>query len=107
MEPTSTCTTSTCGPGRPCSAAIDLAKFDVVLLGMEGLTGLSDSDTDRLRRFTERGGRTILAANHFFVGTIAKANGLLVPYGLRMTDTEPLERPEFDLGRRRDRRTIP
>jgi hypothetical protein len=85
-------------PGAPVLRSIDLAKFDVVLLGMEGLTGLSDSDADRLKRFTERGGRTILAANHFFVGTIAKANGLLVPYGLRMTDTEPRERPEFDLG---------
>ena len=75
--------------------SIDPAKIDVVLLGMEGLTNLSDPDTDRLRQFTERGGRTILAANHFFVGTVAKANGLLVPYGLRMTDTESLERLEL------------
>jgi hypothetical protein len=77
---------------------IDLAKFDVVVLGMEGLVGLSDPDIDRLKRFTEGGGRTILAANHFFVGTIAKANQLLVSYGLQMTDTEPRERPEFELG---------
>ena len=85
-------------PGGPVLREIDLAKFDVVLLGMEGLIGLSDPDIDRLKRFTERGGRTILAANRFFVGTVARANQLLVPYGLRMTDTEPRERPEFDLG---------
>jgi hypothetical protein len=84
--------------GRPVLREIDLAKIDIVLLGMEGLIDLSDSDIRRLKQFTERGGRTILAANHFFVGTVGKANELLVPYGLRMTDTEPIDRPEFDLG---------
>jgi hypothetical protein len=85
-------------PGAPVLRSIDLAKFDVVLLGMEGLTDLSDSDTDRLKRFTEQGGRTILAADYFFRGTIAHANGLLVSYGLRMTDTESRDQQEFHLG---------
>jgi hypothetical protein len=85
-------------PGTPVLREIDLAKFDVVLLGMEGLTDLRDSDLRRLKQFTERGGRTILAANHFFVGTVGKANEFLVPYGLRLTDTESTDRPEFDLG---------
>ena len=77
---------------------IDLEKFDIVLLGMEGLVGLVDSDIRLLRAFMERGGRTIVAANAFFVGTVGKANELLVPYGLRMKDTEPRDRNEFHLG---------
>jgi hypothetical protein len=85
-------------PGTPVLREIDLAQFDIVLLGMEGLILLGDSDIRRLKQFTERGGRTILAANHFFVGTVGKANELLVPYGLRLTDTESTDRPEFELG---------
>jgi hypothetical protein len=85
-------------PGAYGLRAIDLAKFDVVLLGMEGLIYLRDSDIGRLELFTERGGRTIVAANRFFRGTVSKANELLVPYGLRMIDTEPTDRPEFALG---------
>jgi hypothetical protein len=84
-------------PRSPVLREIDLANIDVVLLGMGGLVNLHDSDINRLRQFTERGGRTILTANRFFVGTVGKANALLVPYGLRMTDTEPIDRPEFDL----------
>ena len=73
-----------------------LPKID--LLGMEGLCGLHVSDIMSLKDFMDRGGRTILAANAFFVGTVGKANELLVPYGLRMTDTEPRGQNEFDLG---------
>jgi hypothetical protein len=76
---------------------IDLAKIDVVLLGQEGLF-FHDSDVKRLKDFIERGGRVILAANFFYRGTVAKANELLTPYGLRMIDTESQERREFDLG---------
>ncbi len=85
-------------PGMPVLREIDLAKFDVLLLGMGGLVRLLDSDIARLKRFVERGGRAILAANAFFVGTVGKANELLVPYGLRMTDTESRDQQEFDLG---------
>lgn len=85
-------------PGRPVLRDIDLAKFDVVLLGMAGLTDLTDSNIDRLKRFTEQGGRTIVAANYFFRGTVAKANQLLVPYGLEMTDAESRDQHEFNLG---------
>ncbi len=82
---------------------VDLAKIDVVLLGMEGLFFLQDSDTKLLKQFMERGGRSILAANHFFQGTVARANELLVPYGLRMTDSENPRQPEFELGPAEDR----
>src|SRR5262249_16859264 len=79
------------GRGMPVTRESDPAKFDVVLLGMEGLVRLGDSDVGSLKRFVERGGRAILAANAFFVGTVGKANELLVPHGFRMTDTEPRE----------------
>jgi hypothetical protein len=84
--------------GMPVLREFDLAKIDVVLLGMEGLVGLQDSDIRLLKQFVEQGGRTVLAANHFFVGTVGKANELLVPYGLRMTDVESHDRLEFVLG---------
>jgi hypothetical protein len=84
--------------GMPVLRKIDLAKIDVVLLGMEGLLGLQDSDIKSLKDFMNGGGRTILAANAFFVGTVAKANELLVPNGLRMQDTETRGHREFDLG---------
>jgi hypothetical protein len=85
-------------PGLPVLRAFDLAKIDVVLLGQEGLLGLDDSDVDRLKTFTEQGGRTIVAANYFFRGTVGKANALLTPYSLRMRDVEPDRPNEFDIG---------
>ena len=40
----------------------------------------------------------IVPANHFAIGLVAKANELLTPYGLRMTDAEPGGRtPRFEL----------
>jgi hypothetical protein len=84
--------------GLPVLRKVDLKDIDVVLLGMEGIHDLQDSDIKLLKQFTEEGGRTILSANAFFVGTVAKANQLLVPYGLRMTDGEAQDRNEFELG---------
>ena len=81
----------------PVLRKVDLAKIDVIFLGMEGLCGLQDADIKLLKDFIERGGRTVLAANAFFVGTVGKANELLLPFGLRMTDTEPRGQNEFDL----------
>jgi hypothetical protein len=83
--------------GLPVIRKIDLAKIDVVLIGTEGLFGAQESDIKLLKQFTEGGGRTVVAANYFFRGTVAKANELLVPYGLRMADTESRDRREFDL----------
>jgi hypothetical protein len=84
--------------GLPVFRKVDLAKIDVVLVGMEGLINLLDSDIAGLKQFTERGGRTILPANYFFRGTVEKANQLLVPYGLRMADAESRGQHEFTLG---------
>ncbi len=77
---------------------VDLANFDVVLLGTSGVFRLTDGDVAALRRFAERGGRVIMTANHFFMGTVEKANRILVPYGLRMKDEEPHTRNQFDIG---------
>jgi hypothetical protein len=77
---------------------VDLAKFDVVLLGTSGVFHLKDGDVAALRQFAERGGRVIMTANHFFMGTVAKANRILIPYGLRMKDEESHERQKFDIG---------
>ncbi len=77
---------------------IDLATFDVVLLGGLGVIGLRDADVTELKRFAERGGRVIVTANAFFVGTVPKANELLEPYGLRMEDKESRVQNQFDIG---------
>ncbi len=75
-------------PG-PVLARVNLKNFDLVLLGMNGLIDLTDSDVKLLRAFMERGGRTIVSASVSFVGTTEGANKLLVPYGLRMIDIDP------------------
>ena len=84
--------------GLPVLRKVDLAKIDVVFLGMEGLLGLQEPDIKLMKDFLNGGGRTILAANAFFLGTVGKANELLVPYGLRMADTESRGQNEFNLG---------
>ena len=84
--------------GSPVLRDIDLANFDVVLLGEGGLVLLVDSEVERLKAFAGRGGRIVVAANAFFVGSVAKANELLTPHGLRMIDTETHGDNEFDLG---------
>ena len=83
--------------GKSVLRDIDLERFDVVLLAGGGLVHLLDPDIAQLKQFVERGGRVILAANHFFQGTIEKANELVIPYGLRMIDTESNQPNEFDV----------
>ena len=63
--------------------------FDVILLVETGLGGARDEDVARLRRFVDDGGRLVVAGNHFFQGTAAKANEVLKPYGMQIYDTEP------------------
>ena len=63
--------------------------FDVILLAETGLVSARDEDVARLRRFVDDGGRLVVAANHFFQGTVARANQVLKPYGLEIYDTEP------------------
>ncbi|MSR58161.1 MAG: DUF1559 domain-containing protein [Planctomycetaceae bacterium] len=67
---------------------LDLAQFDVVLLAGSGLFLARADDFRKLTTFIEEGGKVVLAANHFFRGTVGKANELLVPLGLKMHDVE-------------------
>ena len=66
----------------------DPTKLDVVLLGEMGLIALTDRDLARLKRFVDQGGRLVVTADAFFVGTVPQANKVLGPYGLEMTNTE-------------------
>jgi hypothetical protein len=67
---------------------VDLAKFDSILLGELGITRLTPADISALRKYAEEGGRVILTANHFFRGTVEKANQVLINYGMEIKDTE-------------------
>jgi hypothetical protein len=67
---------------------LDLDKFDTILLGCEGICGLTPEDIKKARAFAESGGRVIVAANHFFHDTITPANKVLDGYGLQMRNEE-------------------
>jgi hypothetical protein len=68
---------------------VELFDFDVVLLADGGLCRTQQADLDKLISFVEEGGRIIIAANHFLVPSVSKANELLELYGLKMIDKEP------------------
>jgi hypothetical protein len=74
---------------QPVLRDLDLSAFDVILLGESGLVWAQEADIAKLKKFIGDGGRVVVTANYFFRGTVAKANELLVPCGLRMTDAEP------------------
>jgi hypothetical protein len=75
--------------GQPVLRDLDLANFDVVLLGGTGIFCARGEDLDKLKTFIELGGRVVVTANYFFRGTVEAANKFVVPLGLKMTDTEP------------------
>lgn len=74
--------------GRPVLRDRDLSDFDVILLGETGLVQLRGSDVSALDQFVEEGGRLIVTANRFYVGTVDVANELLALGGLLMADIE-------------------
>src|SRR5262249_24970471 len=74
--------------GKPVLRDLDLSKFDVVLLAPDALLEASAADIKRARAFAERGGRLVVAANRFFVGSVEAANKVLEGYGVKMLDTE-------------------
>jgi hypothetical protein len=84
-------------PGQAVLRDKDLTEFDVILLAETGLIYLQEPDVERLKKFVDQGGRVVVAANAFYVGTVAKANEILIPYGLRMNATEPLLGEKFVL----------
>jgi hypothetical protein len=65
-----------------------LEKFDVVLLSEGGLFHFQDEDRKRLRRFVELGGRLIVGANAFMVGSVERANKIVSEYGIKLLDEE-------------------
>jgi hypothetical protein len=67
---------------------IDLSKFDTVLVSAEALVYQNEEDVKRVRAFAEKGGRVVLTANAFFVGSVKGANAILDGYGLEMKDVE-------------------
>lgn len=65
---------------------INLSKFDGVLVGPDALCRQTAGDVARVRAFAERGGRVVVAADNFFVGSVKGANAILDGYGLEMKD---------------------
>jgi hypothetical protein len=65
-----------------------LKSYDVVLLAEDSLAGLHRRVRPRIEQFVAEGGRLILAANAFFVGTSSNANLLLASHGLQMEDRD-------------------
>jgi hypothetical protein len=73
---------------RPVLRDLKLSEFGAVLLGPEGVWGMTPADLKRVRAYVEDGGTVIVMANYFFRGTVEKANTLLARYGLVMADAE-------------------
>ncbi|MCW5551486.1 MAG: hypothetical protein KIS67_04890 [Verrucomicrobiae bacterium] len=82
---------------QPVLRDLDLSDYGVVLLGEYGLLRLQDADIAKLKQFVNDGGRLLVCANSFFQGTVDRANQLLVPAGLRMTDSEPNDPKPIEL----------
>jgi hypothetical protein len=57
----------------------------------------TEKDIAAIKRFLKEDGRLVVAANAFYVGTVPKANALIEPFGLRMTDDEPRGESRFIL----------
>jgi hypothetical protein len=73
---------------QPVLRDLKLSEFGAVLLGPEGVCGLTPADVKRVRAYAEDGGCVLVMANAFFRGTVEKANTLLEPYGVVMADEE-------------------
>jgi hypothetical protein len=65
-----------------------LDTWNVILLGDTTLFYLDAKITGRLQRFVARGGRLIVSADAFMVGTVPKANDLVSRYGLRIDNKD-------------------
>ncbi len=66
----------------------DLSDYDVILVGCDGLCLLRDEEVEKLQEFVRHGGRLIVPASYFYRGTVGRANKILKPFGLSMSDTE-------------------
>jgi hypothetical protein len=73
---------------KPVFRDLDLSKFDCVFVAENGLIHLKEADVKAVRKYAEGGGRVVVAANSFFVGTVPKANEVLADYGIEVQNTE-------------------
>jgi hypothetical protein len=76
---------------------IDLSKFDCVLLSADALVSQTAADIKRVRAFVEAGGRLVVTANAFFIGSVKGANAVLDGYGIEMKDVEAPKAQEVEL----------
>jgi hypothetical protein len=74
--------------GKPVFRDLDLPKFNVVLLGAEGLANATADDVKKVRAFAEDGGRVVVGASAYAVGSVGLVNRLLDGYGLAVKDEE-------------------
>lgn len=74
--------------GKPVMRDLDLTRYGTVLLPGDALVSATEQDINGLRAFVEKGGRLVIAANHFFGRSVEKANTILDGYGLKMVDAE-------------------
>ena len=66
-----------------------LARVDIVLVGEECLLHITNSEVARLQGFICGGGRIVVFADAFFVGTAAAANRICEPFGIEVINREP------------------
>ncbi|MEQ1632400.1 MAG: hypothetical protein ABL997_08505 [Planctomycetota bacterium] len=66
-----------------------LERCEVLLVDADATRQLSQRDRDRLSGFVCGGGRLVVPASAFQIGSVARANVLIEPFGLTMDDREP------------------
>lgn len=66
-----------------------LSRVDVVLVGERAILALDDQQVAKLQGFVCGGGRVIVFADAFFMGTVAGANRLAEAFDMAIVDREP------------------
>ena len=74
--------------GRPTFDIGALARVDVVLAGEDALLALDDQQVAKLQGFVCGGGRLIVCADAFFMGTVHGANRIAEAFDLAIVDRE-------------------
>lgn len=74
--------------GKPVLRGLDLGGYGCVLLSADALCYQTADDVKQARAYAEKGGRVVVTANAFFVGSVKEANRVLDGYGLELADEE-------------------
>lgn len=72
-----------------------LRRVAVVVVGCDALWALDAEQVSLLRGFVCGGGRVVLFANAFYSGSVAKANDVCAPFGVRIVDRESVVGGEY------------